>query len=150
MNLEDLIAHTLWDVRISGRMPPWPTPEDEYPDRVAAQAVLEVFAQRGFVVVACPPGGRVVVSRESKPCPECEGEGSMWAVDEFCGVVEQCTPCGGSGVVEATTTYGLEDVELYWNGIEQAIDVYGDGRPEQYEASMPLFRLVALPEETPQ
>lgn len=58
------------------------------------------------------------------------------------------------------TIHGLEEVELHWNGIEQAIDVYGDGRPEQYDASMPLVKLVelaaadrpvpALPEETPQ
>lgn len=77
---------------------------------------LDDLAAAGFVVVACPPGSRVVVSRESKPCAPCEGTGRLRNdnLDQAPPSYWPCTSCGGSGVVEATTTYGLERVG--WSG----------------------------------
>ena len=88
------------------------------------------------VVVACPPGGRVVVSRESKPCPNaangCEP-------DSF---HDACEVCGGSGVVEATTIHAVEPGrgEMVWQSI-------GGAEAPRWAKT---WRAVALPEETPQ
>jgi hypothetical protein len=73
-----------------------------------AAKLIEQMADAGFVVVACPPGSRVVVSRESKPCEPCGGAGQWYHQDTYDAV--SCESCGGSGVVEATTTYGREQL----------------------------------------
>jgi len=52
----------------------------------------------------------------------------------------KCSACGGSGVVEATTTYGLEP--LGWDRVAQRwITAEGE--------TVYRLRPVALPEETP-
>lgn len=102
---------------------------DEWMD---VDVALELLAAAGFVVVACPPGGRVVVDRTEKPCPECIGNGTVLV--DYDGAappwLKKCPTCDGRGVVEATTTYGLAPFVL--------------GNPG------PSFTAVALPEETPQ
>ncbi len=128
-----------------------------------ASVAINALTEAGFVIVACPPGGRVVVSRESKPCAACAGEGSMWAVDEFCGVVEQCSACGGSGVVEATTTYGREQllglIEDFVDRDDCRFDHHGYCQAHAWFETDPacpharaksILAAVALPEETPQ
>lgn len=96
----------------------------------------------GYTIVACPPGSRVVVSRESKPCDECDGGWVRYPGERFAD--HACTPCGGSGVVEATTTYGLEPVA-------DPFEVFtaSDGHPA-IRGRTDLWEQVALPEETPQ
>lgn len=91
--------------------------------------VLDALAEAGFVIVACPPGSRVVVSRESKPCPE------VYRSDLIHG--DECETCGGSGVVEATTTHGLAEFggQVDWH-TEDGVGVW-----------VRTFRLVALPED---
>ena len=104
----------------------------------------------GFVVVACPHGGRVVVSRESKPCEPCGGAGQWYHQDTYDAV--SCESCGGSGVVEATTIHGLAEVRLGWideDGAERPLHLFA---VERMLGDETLYRLeqVALPEETPQ
>ena len=120
-------------------------PEGDYFRSDVFDAQLDALAEAGFVVVACPPGSRVVVSRESKPCETCHGigrlarpcppgirSGSLVGRD-----VQPCEQCDGSGVVEATTTYGLEPVTRKVPGEARRVPIDG------------TFMLVALPEETP-
>ena len=126
-------------------------------DGDSARAILDALAAAGFVVVACPPGSRVVVSRESKPCDKCDGKGKgtqRYTVVACEAVIDDaCLRCGGSGVVEATTTYGLEAVAgAWWNETyARRGDLVIDD--DRQDGDMPLYRLVAavaLPEETPQ
>lgn len=112
-----------------------------------AVRALEALAEAGYVLVQRPPGvDRVVVEWTRQPCARCDGlgqyaEGSVQ--DEF---VLDCHVCDGSGRgPTGVALRALEAVELHWNGIEQAIDIYGDVGSEQYDASMPLFSLVDLP-----
>ncbi len=112
------------------------------------QVQIDDLKAAGFVVVACPSGGRVVVSRESKPCDECAGTGNRFyeVAEGFC----DCIGCGGSGVVEATTTYGLEAVAgAWWNETyARRGDLVIDD--DRQDGDMPLYRLVAavaLPED---
>ena len=89
----------------------------------------------------CPPGSRVVVSRESKPCDECAGTGNRFyeVAEGFC----DCIGCGGSGVVEATTTTTPVEPgrgEMVWQSI-------GGAEAPRWAKT---WRAVALPEETPQ
>ena len=103
------------------------------------------------VVVACPPGSRVVVSRESKPCEACGGDDPANYINDPPHTL--CPACGGFGVVEATTTYGLEAVAgAWWNETyARRGDLVIDD--DRQDGDMPLYRLVAavaLPEETPQ
>ena len=105
---------------------------------------MAALAARIALDAICPPGSRVVVSRESKPCATCEMH--------CAGALFDCPECGGSGVVEATTIHGLAEVRLGW------IDEDGAERPlhpfavERMLGDETLYRLeqVALPEETPQ
>ena len=82
MNAKDAIAKWL-ATPILGEEFGW---EDEADD------LLRFLTEANLVVVACPPGSRVVVSRESKPCPE------VYRSDLIHG--DECERCGGSGVVE--------------------------------------------------
>lgn len=63
-------------------------------DRILSEALGEMgYAIADEILDAlCPPGSRVVVSRESKPCPE------VYRSDLIHG--DECERCGGSGVVE--------------------------------------------------
>lgn len=107
---------------------------------VQTDDILDALAAAGFVVVACPPGSRVVVSRESKPCARCE-DGYL---DDKQGTEREvrCPACGGSEVVEATTTHGLAETAHTYRDMQGNLV---EGPP----APFTLFRLVALPEETP-
>jgi len=113
-----------------------------------ADGALALLAERGFVVVACPPGSRVVVSRESKPCETCMGDGMV--LIELPGYGHRkCSACGGSGVVEATTIHGLAEVRLGWideDGAERPLHPFAVERMLYDET---LYRMIALPEETP-
>lgn len=133
----------------------------------AARNAVDAITAAGFVVVACPPGSRVVVDRTPQPCEACDGmcfDGS-------------CRECRGRGVVEATTTYGLEqagdrtldrlremfgieatDPDAVYTGIE-AYDRHNlriiyeqDAELRRLRAAMQstINAAVALPEETPQ
>lgn len=114
-------------------------------------AVLAALAAAGFVVVACPPGGRVVVDRTEQPCPECQTPG--WPFPFRCRV------CGGSGVVEATTIHGLEQwsTATLDDGYSYSLTIpWGEKlssaymKPGKPATTFPLYRLVAavaLPEE---
>ena len=113
-------------------------PEGDYFRSDVFDAQLDALAEAGFVVVACPPGSRVVVSRESKPCDECAGTGNRFyeVAEGFC----DCIGCGGSGVVEATTIHGLaeatdEDVAFYKSTVINR------------RTNEPVYALVALPED---
>jgi len=100
----------------------------------------------GYTIVACPPGSRVVVSRESKPCEVC---GGRVAERDGTGYVSFCGACGGSGVVEATTIHGLAEVRLGWideDGAERPLHPFAVERMLYDET---LYRMIALPEETP-
>ena len=125
-------------------------------DGDSARAILDALAAAGFVVVACPPGEGRYVKRESKPCDECEGKGGdprTCSYDDpassFYGYPTlACEACGGSGVVEATTTYGLK-FETWWRS---GPPWHGRVTTNDDGYATPLFSLaaVALPEETPQ
>lgn len=96
----------------------------------------------------CPPGSRVVVDRTPKPCPECDGDGSGTTMDGI--LYDACSTCGGSGVVEATTIHGLEEVEARFRGWDGGV-VWSLAFEPYDEIAEPdaVYRLVALPEETP-
>lgn len=100
-----------------------------------ADAIRDLRAGAGYVIVHCPPGSRVVVSRESKPCETCNGDG--WGSGVRDRKAHECHVCDGSGVVEETTTYGLESLGWFPPKL--------GSEPVDQE----VFRLVALPEETP-
>ena len=117
MNARDTIADALTD-------PDVPNDTRRLIAEHEADGALALLAERGFVVVACPPGSRVVVSRESKPCDECAGTGNRFyeVAEGFC----DCIGCGGSGVVEATTTqavkpFTVEDRTYTEDGTEASV-----------------------------
>ena len=124
-----------------------------------ADGALALLAKRGFVVVACPPGGRVVVSRESKVCEACGGGGWATTADARCPV------CGGSGVVEATTIHGERpDVSAVFDEVIAYVHTHKRYKAltddEKMRAALEVlvgdafaskgWAAVALPEETPQ
>lgn len=106
MNAKDAIAKWL-ATPILGEEFGW---EDEADD------LLRFLTEANLVVVACPPGSRVVVSRESKPCEACDGCGGNCG-SLMCHLKDKiCPACGGSGVVEATTIHAVEPGrgEMVW------------------------------------
>ena len=100
-------------------------------------AALRALDAEGLVVVACPPGGRVVVDRTPKPCTRCNGRGYAKMPPGYDDMAPMCGACDGSGVVEATTIHGLE-VADEWHIVKSE-------PPALYR----LAAAVALPEETP-
>lgn len=128
-NPRDIIADTLNDIgrSVGGNR--------------AAQAdwLLDALCEADYVIVKCGRSSRVVVSRESKPCPE------VYRSDLIHG--DECERCGGSGVVEATTTYGLAVEHL-----TALLQVCGFHSIERTDAEFIISQLaaVALPEETQQ
>ena len=121
-------------------------PEGDYFRSDVFDAQLDALAAAGFVVVACPPGGRVVVDRTEKPCVKCKGTGEAH-------ITRTCPVCGGSGVVEATTIHGLEPAGFFRFVVSDVRGVTGEvtGVSGQWAdpSDVPVYRLVALPEETP-
>ncbi len=109
-------------------------PEGDYFRSDVFDAQLDALAEAGFVVVACPPGSRVVVSRESKPCEPCGGAGQWYHQDTYDAV--SCESCGGSGVVEATTIHGLADASM--------IARYEDGEPIYLNHNPEIFYLIEV------
>ena len=78
--------------------------------RDAARAAFAEILRRvpeDIIDALCPPGGRVVVERTTKPCARCEGRGRWYIKNDW----HWCSTCEGSGVVEATTIHGLEEAE---------------------------------------
>ena len=152
MNAKDAIAKWL-ATPILGEEFGW---EDEADD------LLRFLTEANLVVVACPPGSRVVVSRESKPCGPCRGTGNLGHYYPDDGPVE-CSACGGSGVVEATTTYGREQllglIEDFVDRDDCRFDHHGYCQAHAWFETDPacphaqaksILAAVALPEETPQ
>lgn len=103
-------------------------------ERECAEQVLDALTEYGWVVVRCGPGDHISVQRETVRCERCKGSGET--------SVTRCPVCGGSGVVDTVQVQALEPADPF------EVFTASDGMPA-IRGRSDLFRLVALPEETP-